>query len=835
MAISRIVYHLFLLIVVLSTSIAHADYPLNTDLPAITPDNAARFTELARIDGTLQGQLAWSGNLLAVGTTAGVQLFDTAHPDEPPMTITGDVNIAFNEAGDTLISGGQRWDVETGDSLGVIEPETDSVFSPSGNIEVTSSLVDGSIVVQLNNVNTGEVIALNTQRPSGYIRPVFSPDEQVVAFLFAISNEYGAHVQLWRLTDGNILAILNQQLEYFDDVRFHADGDLLVVTTFTDAVYSSIFEDVQIYDGHTGERLRIDHLSTTLPVAYSFDHALMAFGTTRGIELWSDHEIGLLECGVNNEIMGYAGNPLFSPTDYSIAAYQFNGAGAIWHLDSSGTLIEPCVILETDTYITGMAYSADGTLLAGATNDKMVYLWDAQTGVERFRLNVGGLYSFTMRFHPTENKLLIEQFADGYQVWDTTTGEQLLTAPRGAVLNADWSRAAYWDGGIVRVINGVDEITFTVIEDYLGTTAAMNPTRQWVAFVGAEIGIYDLQTGDQVFNLPIENPGTQVIFNPQGTHMLIRIDPIVYSPSTAVTLQIWDTANLNEPISQFETPNIGRDYLFSPNGELLAHNQELYGEGGYGSEILFDTATGERLVSWEHGDYGDNSHAFSLDGSLLATGRGDRSIALWDVAATLEQTPQRENSTRVEGVMYAELRLPSASFVIEFERIVFSADGEWIAAQVFNRQHPESSIPSSTDVYVWSLTEALGQGGVIEDGYIEFPNATAPHFSPSGDWLVTKDVEFDILRLWETATGDELHVFPETRLSAFSPDESILVTYGANGLTLWDVSTLMGDNTAPLITLTDLPENVQEIAFNEAGTLLFVRYTNGVNIYGIAP
>jgi WD40 repeat protein len=117
---------------------AQDGYPLDDPLPVISVENAAQITQLAQIGGALPSGLGWSpdGQVLAVGLTDSVLLYDINDFSQPYLTLNAPGFSRFELDGDRLVvvSSSQRWDAQTGERIPKIAPT-----SPSGRVAVEVS------------------------------------------------------------------------------------------------------------------------------------------------------------------------------------------------------------------------------------------------------------------------------------------------------------------------------------------------------------------------------------------------------------------------------------------------------------------------------------------------------------------------------------------------------------------------------------------------------------------------------------------------------------------------------------------------------------------------
>lgn len=119
-----------------------------------------------------------------------------------------------------------------------------------------------------------------------------------------------------------------------------------------------------------------------------------------------------------------------------------SGVVRIYFFPPSGIPInKPEVVINAHKdIILGMAFSPDGNTLATCGYDRLIKLWDANTGKERRTLKDHSDSVYSVSFSP-DGKLLASGGADrAVKVWDTATGTRLYTLGE----STDWVYAVAW-------------------------------------------------------------------------------------------------------------------------------------------------------------------------------------------------------------------------------------------------------------------------------------------------------------------------------------------------------------------------------------------------------
>jgi WD40 repeat protein len=261
-----------------------------------------------------------------------------------------------------------------------------------------------------------------------------------------------------------------------------------------------------------------------------------------------------------------------------------------------------------------VSYGCGGSLLASASSDGTVRLWDT-TLIARNGVLIGHTtYVYDVAFRPVARPSSLaprppadEVASAGWDgkvlLWDPTTGRQTAELPHQSLVV---SALAYSpDGRKLAVAVRKEGV-------WLWDLATRKPTHLWKGLAGDWKG------------------DTHVAFNPEGT--------LLAGGSLEGPVRLWNPETGKEMAVLTGHDGCSRDVAFRPDGKQLAS------AGEDGTVRLWDVAS-RQLTAVLRGSSDLYRLAYSADGRLLAAGGGDKAVRVWEVETHKEIGAYHPGST----------------------------------------------------------------------------------------------------------------------------------------------------------------------------------------------
>ncbi len=832
----QLILSVFLLVI----AFLQPTYPSLENLPPITVQNAASLTQIAAIGSDTLVQTLWSpdGQTLAVITSGQVMLHNVDDLKTAFRTIPHrpDEKVSFAVDGH-LVIGNVIWDIQKGTS----EAQSTEFFqrSPSEKFEVTSTTDDKQTTVTITDSRRAKTTPLLTGIIGTLEQVVFSPDEQYgVVKLHVPGDGYDAYdvAQLWNIKSGTLVATLEQALEKIELITFHANGRLLVTTSTTDAIYGGPFEDVRVWDGHTGFRLNSSDQTNLLPVRFSPNKQLMVYALPDGLSLWSDYEIGKLSYQYQSPSSDYKvyaqpEKPLFSPDGKSLLAINERQI-MVWDTNAAKRLGEPRLILDNGYPVSDYFFNQKGNWLIVLTRDNKIRVWDFTKRnpviIQVFNDVSQGQISPDSKWiwgysESTRNRVLI----------DAATGEILQTLSSSTQIDPQWKYAAYWSEGTMTLLDLSQNELYhlNVLPDFLGSAHYFAVGEGQAAFTGGRaIKVYDLLSGKGIFGYEDTNRvGTYTVSH--DSKLLLSVSE---NSGSSNTVEVRQTDDLNKLLFHLELSGGNGHFLLLPDGKTLAATT-VYGTS-YGENAAFTTHSqftlwdvAARAQRAEHSLVGNiQAVAINETGSLIALGTIEgfdtASMHLGDLTHPQESFLSFELSTFDRPV---------------FDQLQFSPNGLYLAATIDNQSYGDGPIGHSYFTYIFDIKQLQAQPKAQADNLFVIQGGRLPLFSPNNQFILVNQSVYDVVNpnktvfeLWSIEIMTNLSSVAGDG-AAFSPDAALLAVHDHDHTLILSVSALASGGASPLVTIPDNGGQVKDLAFSADGKRLYLIEESRVRVYGI--
>jgi RNA polymerase sigma factor (sigma-70 family) len=307
---------------------------------------------------------------------------------------------------------------------------------------------------------------------------------------------------------------------------------------------------------------------------------------------------------------------------------------------------------------------------------------------------------------------------------------------------------------------------------------ALSSDGKMLAAAGTAIHLVDPATGKELRTCgPVRNPVLSVTFSPDGNTLA--------SVHRDRTLHFWNTASGAEADPGFRAQADVCSVAFSPTGKILAAGQRS------GALRLWDLAAGNRVQEFAGHGGPVKALAFSSGGQMLASAGGDGTVRVGEVAGGR--------------VLHRFANVPDGVDL----SLGFSADGKWLA---FANGPP---MKGTAALRVWNLATGREQWPFAEHPLQGYSAA----FSADGTRLLCAGGDGYMIRFWDMARGEEQRLGrwhqAQVMSVAFAPDGKMLATGSWDRtVRLWEAA------TGRELHRLEHPRAVIAVAFSPRGRLL---------------
>jgi WD40 repeat protein/DNA-binding SARP family transcriptional activator len=428
------------------------------------------------------GTFSSDGRLLAVGLNGGVVLVETkgwreirTFPNANPTFPT------LSHEGDLLFTGSAVFDLSTGKVMHL--PYERELLSPDGS-RIAATAFDN--VIHIVDAATPRHEILSFSIPGGVYGYAWSPD----GTLLATGGPDGI-ARVWEADSGRLLFDLVGHTGLIGIVGFSPDGRRLV-TGGGDGT-------ARVWDvsREGGAEWFTDLEPLLVGVSYSPDGSLLMTSGWNG-----DSFAWTWDLSTGEKVRSYPYTELaaFAPDGETLAS----GPYAFRTLDvSTGTVLQTMSVdYAKDPGPASIAYSPDGSLVAGGTVENTVTIWNALTGEREKRFGAPAVLaedSTGVAFSPDGELVATFGSRATLRVWDVASGDSvfdgqanpgqgrgLAFSPDGTMLATSgtdgtiiWSVPSFERITVLAAGGGINDIAFSRDGRFLATVGDQGTTRIW--------------------------------------------------------------------------------------------------------------------------------------------------------------------------------------------------------------------------------------------------------------------------------------------------------------------------------------------------------------------
>jgi WD40 repeat protein len=450
-------------------------------------------------------------------------------------------------------------------------------------------------------------------------------------------------------------------------------------------------------------------------------------------------------------------------------------------------LLPPYVYFGHHDVVDSVAWSPKGDLVASASVDLTVQVWNTNTGITMTIYTSHRYRIWSVVWSPDGTRIASADDAGVVQIWDPATGKTSATRPgnNSAVYSVAWSP----DG--TRIALATDDATVQVWDVDMGKNnmtynghsgsvdgVAWSPDSVYIASASSDgtVQVWESYTGLIRFTCANHQfVATCVAWSPNGRRIASGSNNIA---------QVWD-ANTGKSVIYYtgDNNNSVKSLAWSPDSMRIVSS-------GDGKTVrIWDANTGRNIHTYIGHIASVECVAWSPNGKLLASASDDKTVRIWD--ATFKLRKKIFTYTGHQG---------------EVTSVAWSPNGTHIAS-------------AAEDVQVWDAT--TGKTIITHN---DQQNAIASvAWSPNGKLIASASND---VQVWDTSSGKitVIHKGHQTVVTsvAWSPDSTRIASAGEN-VEVWDANT--NDNVLIYTGHNSLGIEVTSVAWSPDGT--YIASSNG--------
>ena len=432
-----------------------------------------------------------------------------------------------------------------------------------------------------------------------------------------------------------------------------------------------------------------------------------------------------------------------------------------------------------------IAMSSDGRYMATLGRDKLIILWDAVTWEKLFtyEIDVFEFFREEIMFSEDDSQLIIK-------IGGGEDEMQLISLDVPSMVAGDVE------------VETLMSMTLTGQETAVNTNYDINPDLTLAAFgyTDGSVALWDIQSNQLRVRFTAHSQWTFLIFSHDGSQLA--------TVGADATVKVWfvDALLEDEIVPIITLPHETGPFIgeFSPDNSLLT---TYTGDTGFvwNLKASEDADLGELLYTFRH-DNGIAFVTFNSDSSQLASSSQDSKAKIWDTRTGELLMTLTGHQSALNGLAFTadDKRLITSSVDQTVRVWEVSSDGQ---AEVFNQKvhlfnvaqvrvdNSGTFVASSSNDSLAHLLDA-SNGEIIQTFTGHQDTIFGLSFSNDGSLLATSSMD-GTARVWDTQTGAELITIDDNVIEqgnavftgildvAFHPqDNNSLATAGADGFIL---------------------------------------------------